>query len=433
MLGNQNGIQTYGNHYWTYTAQSFASTTDGTGIPNGYKLTSGGLVNEQLTWEKTREFDLGTDFSFLNHRITGAFDFYDHRTLNGFYSANYSALAGSGTDKLKQNAAVLRNRGVELELSIDIIRTQDLTFNFTTNGTHYRTVLVDVPDENLPNNKGLDLPANCWEAGVAAFSASGTNNVSIGYLRGEGRDWYNIYLYKYAGVDQNSGLPMYWHRVTDKDVTPDEKTGAYDHDGRYKDLKAGDNVKTLISDDASLYEMGSATPDWIGGFTLNFRYKNFDASAQFAYQLGGKFFSTEYGNGIYRSGSVSVTSEMPSTDLIGNTFCEGNTNAYFPMQWWNTTYYDGATFGSWKYTDMALFNASYLKCKNISLGYNLPKSLVNKVNMSGARIYASADNLFYVSAKKGVDPSMSILGGFEVGQYVYPNMRTFSFGVNINF
>lgn len=432
VLGNQNGIGTYGNHYWTYAAQKYKETTDGTGIPDGYKITSGSLVNEQLTWEKTREFDLGLDYAFLNHRINGSLDFYDHKTLNGFYNADYSVLAGSGSSTLQQNAAVLRNRGFELELSVDVVRTKDITFNVTTNGTHYRTTLLDVPDENIPNNEDLDIPEGCWQSGVAAFSNSGTGAVSIGYLRGEGRDWYNIYLYKYAGVDKESGLPLYWHRVTEQDVTKDE-SGNFDHNGRYSSYKQGDNVKTLVSNDASLYEIGSATPDWIGGFTFNFRYKNFDASAQFAYQLGGKFFSTEYGNGIYKSGSVSVTSEMPSTDLIGNTFGENNTNAYFPIQWWNSTYYDGATFGSWKYTDMALFSASYLKCKNISVGYTVPKSILNKIKISSMRFYASADNLFYVSAKKGVDPSMSILGGFEVGQYVYPNMRTFSLGVNINF
>ena len=428
ILGNQNGIGTYGNHTWTYAAQTYKEVTNGQGVPLGYKLTSGGLVNEQLTWEKTREFDLGLDYSFFNHRINGAIDFYDHKTLNGFYNADYSVLAGSGSSSLQQNAAVLRNRGFEIELSVDVIRTRDVTFNVTTNGTHYRTTLLDVPDENIPDNTGLDIPMGCWQSGVAAFSASGTSAVSIGYLRGEGRDWYNIYLYKYAGVDKESGLPMYWHRVTEKDVTEG------DHGGRYSSYKQGDNVKTLVGDDASLYEMGSATPDWIGGFTFNFRFRNFDASAQFAYQLGGKFFSTEYGNGIYRSGSCSVTSEMPSTDLIGKTFGENNTDAYFPIQWWNSNgYYDGATIGSWKYTDMALFSASYVKCKNIQIGYNIPKAVLNRINMSNLRLYASADNLFYVSAKKGVDPSMSLLGGFEVGQYVYPNMRTISLGLNINF
>ena len=82
---------------------------------------------------------------------------------------------------------------------------------------------------------------------------------------------------------------------------------------------------------------------------------------------------------------------------------------------------------------MALFSATYAKCKNISVGYTFPRAVLDRINVSSLRVYASADNLFYISAKKGVDPSMSILGGFEVGQYVYPNMRTFSLGLNINF
>ncbi len=437
VLGNSNGIGSYTNHTWSYSATSYVSATNGTGVPAGYKLSSGSLVNDQLTWEKNKEFDLGLDFSVLNHRVSGAIDFYNHETPNAFYSANYSALAGSGNATLTQNAAVLRNRGLELELSVDIIRTNDMTLNFTTNGTHYRTTLVDVPDENIPDNTNLDLPQGTWQAGVGSFSASGTGGVSIGYLRGEGRDWYNIYLYKYAGVDKASGLPLYWHRVTNADLGLNDdgtaRAAGYDHDGRYKDLKAGDNVRTLVSGDASLYEMGSATPDWIGGFNIRFNYKNFDISTQFAYQLGGKFYSTEYGNGLYKSGELNATSEQLSTDLIGDTFTADNTSAYFPMQWWNTSYYNGATFGSWKYTDMALFSASYIKCKNITIGYTLPKKILDAVKASAIRVYASADNLFYVSAKKGVDPSMSILGGFEVGQYVYPSMRTFSLGANITF
>lgn len=437
VLGNANGIGSYTNHTWSYAATSYQSATNGTGIPDGYKLTSGALVNEQLTWEKTNEFDLGLDFSFLNHRITGAIDYYNHETPNAFYNADYSVLAGSGNATLQQNAAKLRNRGFEIELSVDIIRTKDMTLNLTTNGTHYRTTLIDVPDENIPDNTNLDLPQGTWQDGTAAFSTSGTSAVSIGYLRGEGRDWYNMYIYKYAGVDQESGLPLYWHRVTnaDKGLNDDgsARSEGYACGGRYKDLAVGDNVTTLVSSDASLYEMGSATPDWIGGLSLNFRYKNLDFSTQFAYQIGGKFFSTEYGNGLYVSGSVGATSEQKSTDLIGNTFTESNTGAYFPMQWWNSTYFDGSTIGSWKYTDMSLFNASYLKCKNITIGYTLPKKVLDVIKISSVRFYASADNLFYVSAKKGVDPSMSILGGFEVGQYVYPSMRTFSLGANITF
>ena len=123
--------------------------------------------------------------------------------------------------------------------------------------------------------------------------------------------------------------------------------------------------------------------------------------------------------------------------MIGSTYDpENNTGAYFPMIWASnnsTIYYDGSTTGSWKYTDMSLFSASYLRMKNITLGYTIPKVLLNKAGISRLRVYASADNLFYISAKKGVDPAMSMTGGLEVGQYIYPTMRTISLGLNLEF
>jgi hypothetical protein len=237
-------------------------------------------------------------------------------------------------------------------------------------------------------------------------------------------------LYKYAGVDEKSGLPQYWHRVTYDDVNNNGSGG------RYAGKQVGENVKTTVAADASLYEMGSATPDWIGGLTTSLRYKDFDFQAIFAYQIGGQFLSVEYANGLYRSSYLARGGQPQSTDLIGNTWTPDNQDAFFPMQWASNSssvYYDGATTGSWKYTDMSLFSASYLRMKNLTLGYTLPKSILNKINVSKLRVYASADNLWYISAKKGIDPAMSMTGGLEIGQYVYPTMRTVSLGLNLEF
>ena len=223
---------------------------------------------------------------------------------------------------------------------------------------------------------------------------------------------------------------MYWHRVTYDDVNNNGSGG------RYAGKQIGENVKTTVAADASLYEMGSATPDWIGGLTTSLRYKDFDFQAIFAYQIGGQFLSVEYANGLYRSSYLSRGAQPQSTDLIGNTWTPENQDAFFPMQWASNSssaYYDGSTTGSWKYTDMSLFSASYLRMKNITLGYTLPKAILNKVGISKLRFYASADNLWYISAKKGVDPAMSMTGGLEVGQYVYPTMRTVSLGLNLEF
>lgn len=149
-----------------------------------------------------------------------------------------------------------------------------------------------------------------------------------------------------------------------------------------------------------------------------------------AYQLGGKFYSTEYGNNLYLNNNIGGAL---SAELIGNTWTPENTNAKFPMAMYGNSYGDGSTFGSWLYSDMALFSASYLNIKNVTFGYTLPKTQIQRYKISNLRLYVSADNLLMVTSHSGIDPRMSLIGGLEVGAYSYPSMRTISFGVNLDF
>lgn len=441
--GNANGVSGYYNHTWSYGVSTWTTQTNGTGHPSTYTINSSNPPVDYLTWETVHQLDFGLDFSLLNSRITGALDYYNNLTSNSYYNQTVSPLANISVSTLARNAAKLRNYGFEVELDADIIRTKDWTLSVGTNGTHYRTELVKVPASQIPYwDNTIDLPKGTWTANGEEWSAAGSMgggvSSNIFYLRGEGKDWYNIYLYKYAGVDQASGLPMYWHRVTYADVNAKVVNGVstYDHNGRYTSYKQGDNVKTTISSDASRYEMGSATPNWIGGFNTTLRYKDFDLSIVAAYQLGGKFFSVEYANQLYRGSLIGPSDgdEPLSTSLIGNTWTPTNTSAKYPMQWWgngNSVLYDGSTIGSWQYTDMALFSASYLRVKNITLGYTLPKALCQKIGINKLRGFVSADNMIFFSKEKGVDPSMSVIGGFEIGAMVYPQMQTITIGLNL--
>ena len=99
---------------------------------------------------------------------------------------------------------------------------------------------------------------------------------------------------------------------------------------------------------------------------------------------------------------------------------------------YGNTYGDGATIGSWMYTDLALFSASYLNIKNITIGYTIPQSTLKKLGLRNLRMYVSADNLLMITSHSGIDPRMSLVGGLEVGAYSYPSMRTISFGVNLD-
>ncbi len=444
VTGNASGVSTnYPYAYWGYGVAKWAESTSGTGVPAEFSITSSGLQNYALTWENVHQFDLGLDFSVLKSRLTGALDFYNNETVNSYFNQTVSPLASAGVATLKGNAARLRNRGFEIELDADLVRTKDMTLSIALNGTHYRTTLIDVPDDQIPHHDNtMDVPEGCWTDQTEDMNQAGTSGVAgrgIMYLRGEGKDLFNLYMPKYAGVDKESGLPMYWHRVTYYDVNPYETTGLYEHSGRYAEYNVGDNVKTLVAADASCYEVGTATPDWIGGMQLNFRWKNFDASINTAYQLGGKFFSLEYSLYLYRSSSCESSGIPVSKTVVGNTWTPERQGAYFPMQWFPSTEasnlnLDGALLpGSNNYTDMSLFNASYFRLKNITVGYTLPKKFTQKANISALRVFASADNVLIFSAESGIDPSMSLIGGREIQPYTFPQMQTFTFGVNLDF
>ena len=434
VIGNQNGIGRYQTYRtWGYST-TYQTTNNGTGRPTGdsYKLSMGGLVNTQLTWEETKTFDVGLDLTLFN-RIDLTFDWYNRVTGNSQFSQPVSYLA-MGQTTLPRNIAELTNRGVELDINADIIRTKDIRWNVAFNITHYTTKLTDLPDDAIPAH-AEGLPDGTWEDNQGSWaSAGGSQQNANVYLRGIGRDWFNLYMYKYAGIDQSSGLPMYFHRVTEADHAA----------GKYKDTEVGGSVKTTNYANASKYEVGSAIPTFQGGFNTSFSYKNFYVNAQFAYQIGGKFFSRNYAEYLYNVVDAQMYRMMfVSKDVKGNTWTPNNTGAGFPMQWYpagENSYFSGtsANGGNWSFTDESLFSASYLRLKNLTLGYNVSKSLLNKLRIdkvvSNIKVFASSDNLFILSAAKAIDPTMSASGGYnDVDSYTFPNMRTYTIGINLDF
>ena len=434
VIGNQNGIGRYQTYRtWGYST-TYQTTNNGTGRPTGdsYKLSMGGLVNTQLTWEETKTFDVGLDLTLFN-RIDLTFDWYNRVTGNSQFSQPVSYLA-MGQTTLPRNIAELINRGIELDINADIIRTKDIRWNVAFNITHYTTKLTDLPDDAIPAH-AEGLPDGTWEDNQGSWaSAGGSQQNANVYLRGIGRDWFNLYMYKYAGIDQSSGLPMYFHRVTEADHAA----------GKYKDTEVGGSVKTTNYANASKYEVGSAIPTFQGGFNTSFSYKNFYVNAQFAYQIGGKFFSRNYAEYLYNVVDAQMYRMMfVSKDVKGNTWTPNNTGAGFPMQWYpagENSYFSGtsANGGNWSFTDESLFSASYLRLKNLTLGYNVSKSLLNKLRIdkvvSNIKVFASSDNLFILSAAKAIDPTMSASGGYnDVDSYTFPNMRTYTIGINLDF
>ena len=428
VLGNQNGLGNYATYQTWLLGASYNATAAGSAfynepgyqqtaggrVPNAFLLRQGNAVYEDLTWENIHTTDVGIDFDLFN-RIHGTFDWYNRETVNAFYDNQLSTAseAYALTTSLKKNNAKIRNRGFEIDLNVDIISTKDIHWSVGANGTHFTTILSEMPagqgSEELGGNQVFGSSYMC-------------------YLRGEGKPYWGTYLYKYEGPDPNTGVPLYHHKVTQDDFDK----------GLFDGAAVGTSVKTAdvsLIKPADRVECGDALPSWIGGFNTSFRYKDFDLSAVLSYQVGGKFF---WQDGIFYYQTDGRDRAQPiSSDLIGNTWTPDNPNAKFPIAMWNNN--QAAAFGisttmgdPSSTTDLMLFSASYFNVKNITIGYSLPKVWASKVGLSNLRVYVSGDNLYMKSAQKGMDPRTS-LTGTPGATYIYPSLRIFNVGVNLDF
>ena len=417
VIGNQNGIGNYGGYQtWSYGAV-YNTASDGTGTPASYTVSPGAFVNERLTWENVHTTDVGIEFDLFN-RVNGTVEWYNRETVNAFYNNTLSiaAEAFAGTTSMLMDNAKIRNRGFEINLNVDIIRTRNIYWSVGVNGTHYNTVLTKLP----PGQGSADYGGNKLD-----------NPTYMSYLRGEGKPYYNTFMYKYEGPDPKTGVPLYRHTVTAADHTA----------GFFNENQVGEVIKTanytrIIPTDR--VEFGDALPEWIGGLNTSFRFKNFDFSAVLSYQIGGKYHHREMIY-YYESDFGRALPTPIAADLVGNTWTPDNPNAKFPIAMYNND--NAAAFGIAvagsspdQTTDLTLFGASYLSVKNITLGYSLPARWAKSwAGFSNIRVYVSADNLYMLSEYRGIDPRMSLTGGNDVSQFTYPYLRVFNVGINIEF
>ncbi|MCQ2181101.1 MAG: SusC/RagA family TonB-linked outer membrane protein, partial [Bacteroidales bacterium] len=437
VLGNQNGIDRYsGYQRWSYGGSGWAAAKDS--YPSTYSLTKSAWVNDALTWEKVNTADAGIDFTLFGGKLAGTFDWFSKHTKNAVWPKNASFLA-AGQSSLPQNTAGIKSTGVEFDLNYQPIKTKDWDLILSVNGTHYNTTLTSLPEG--PDYRYEGQPDGWSSNGVGALSYTE-------YYRGVGLDYYNMYTYKYGGVagntgvkyfgtdgqwhtgytkgDKDAGNALFWHKVTEADAST-------------YGVAAGEDVLVADYNKASRYEMGDAIPELYGGFSAFVRYKGFDLSMQFAYQIGGKFIDNNYSStecGKYATGLNLSQGQPVSQELWGNTWSESNLDAKYPMNYYSSLGPNSgamAATGGYAPTDMSMFDASYLSFKNITIGYTFPSKWMNKAKIANLRIYASADNPILISGHSGYDPRRCMTGGLEVGVFSYPYLATYTFGINLDF
>ncbi len=384
-LGNQN----VGANRWT---DIWAISNTGSIENPVLGIYQASVGNTALTWESNRIFDAGFDFRLWD-RFYGTVDYFHRKTVDMLWAKPLAASTGQST-KL-ENVASLLNTGYEIELGYDVIRNKNWHWTVSARASHYSNKLLAIPP------------------GVGSAALNG-NYEEGNYLRGEGKDYYNLYMYKYAGVDKATGEGMLYKQLRSTDNL-----------ALYPGKKVGD-VVTTKGNDGTKFEMGTASPKLVGGFNTQLQYKNFDLSLLTSWQIGGKIISLTYQNltlqrllGVHKDMTKGWTPENPDSNIP--MFMNGAQN-YFNRP---------VGGGQGQYSDWSMFNASYFNIKNVMIGYRLPQAIAAKNKIEALRVFASVENLHLFSAKKGLDPRTSFDGGSTVSAFGFPQTRTITLGLNV--
>ena len=324
-----------------------------------------------VTWEKSQNFNVGFETRFFNRLSVNA-DFFIKHTKDMIYLRPLAPSEGDPSEQLV-NDMDMKNTGIEFEISADVIKTRNVLWNISLNGTHYKNAITKLPE---------DKPQDGYDTG--------------NYWREVGGSIYDYYMKEWAGVNPDNGLPQYKQ---------------YDDEG---------NVTIVNShEDATYRKIGKCPiPKLYGGLSTSLSAYGIDFSASLAYQLGGWVIDSVY------------SSYMTSGD-VGNNWHKDIFNRWTPENRYTDVprLQDGDMEANQTSTRF-LTSASYISLRNVTLGYTLPKSVLNKMKMQGLRIYLTGDNLWYKSARKGLDVRQSFSG--SVG-YGYSAIRTVSLGLNLTF
>ena len=343
--------------------------------------------NEDLTWESSHSFNAGVDFEFFGSRLNGSAEYFSRKTVDLLYSKDVPLSAGNPTGYYPVNVGSIVNNGFELTLEGILINTSEMQWSLNMNLSHYR-------------NKILSLDPSVSEEGI-----KGGN-----YIYKIGGSLYEAYMRKYAGVNPENGKAQWYRKVLDKD-------GAW----------TGESEITETFADASQYELGSVLPKLFGGFGTTFKAYGFDLSAQFSFQLGGRYYDGTYQALMHTSSGIGTAWHKDVLD----SWSETNKDSDIPRL-------DGDTSVGQTAVSNYLISSNYLSVNNITLGYTFPESVTSYLKISGLRIYVAGDNLAVKSARKGVDPRYSMgLGSLTSGSGLnsgsYSAMRTITGGVTLTF
>ena len=365
--GNQNIVAAAYGQNPLYTANNLIRdlVASGTGYGNSGAYGLGQLGNNTLQWEVQTMANIGLDFETLKGRLTGNVDVYDKKTDKLFNEINLSAIVGNGPT-MKGNNGSLDNRGVELSLRYKLLKNfKGLNVDVYANGSYNKNKITSI-EKTIVGDRINEVGSKVYE----------------------------FYQVPYVGVNPANGNLQF--------------------------LDINNNITESPSDTDRRRTGKSGVPDYQGAFGLNVDYNGFFLDSQFSWVTN-----------VWRSDDALwwlsnpnyVAFAMNSTSDLLNAWTPTNTITDVPSL--TASNFDaGAT-----YSDMWIKNASYLRLKNISIGYNFDKKDLEKSFLKAVKLYVQGENLYTWTKWRGFDADSSSdtsLSGF-------PSPRTYSFGVNVEF
>lgn len=379
-LGNQ-AVSQYYPYVSTYSTGEVGYLFNGEKQMGVY---APGLISDKLTWETVKQWDLGFNFSMLDSKLTGEFDYYV-RSTEDMLTKSKTLPSIIGTNEPQMNAADLRTRGWELALTWK--QALESGFNYSTT-----------------------LSLSDYQAEITKFDNPNKVLASGEYYEGQ-------------------KLGEIWGFVTDGLFKTDEEAAAWDQseivgfkqyagDIKFADLNNDGKItrgKNTVDDSGDLKVIGNETPRYNFGLRGTAEYKGFDFTLFFQGTMkrdilpSSAFYTAHYGS------QWSVPQKMNY-----DYWREDNPNAHFPRARFNN---DAIRQNQTRY----MLNGAYIRCKQLALGYTIPKYITEKAKISKLRVYFNADNLFEFSGMPDTfDPELATVNA-------YPFIRSFSFGANLTF
>lgn len=349
--------------------------------------------NRDITWEKSKTFNVGLEAALWNNRLTAEVNFFIKNTDDMITEKNLPPSMGDPT-VIYTNEMAMRNTGIEVTLGGVLYQSSRVRWSAQLNLTHYKNELTRL-EEGRPAE------------GYARDS----------YWRKKGGSIYDWYMVKYAGVDPENGDALYYMDV-EVPVLDADGQPVYDKDNNPV-------TKTVVetTNDAALatqYQLGkSSLPKVFGGINTTFEGFGFDLSIATAFSLGGWAMDNGYASLM----NLSLGSAI-SPDLFKRWQKPGDKTDVPRVE-------EGYRMTGDVTNDRFLTKANYFSIRNITLGYTLPQSLTRPLRVvQSVRVYAVGDNVWFASKRKGFDPRQSLGGDVSTN---FSAMRTISFGVNLNF